>query len=270
MRTILTSALILIGIAAAMYLALCAFLYLQQDRMLFYPRANDRSLLERWKPHRVAIPSGEHVLEGFWTENGVNESARVIIYFGGNAEDVLYTASTSFQLDARRMLVVNYRGYGGSPGQPNQAGLYEDALAIYDYIVANGTDSRDIVVMGRSLGSGLATMLAAEREVQRAILITPYDSLAEVAARHYPIFPVRLLLKHPFDSAAFAKRAKAPALLLAAEGDTIIPPHHAQRLHDLWRGPSQLHILNGVGHNDIERHPEYYALINAFLAEGDQ
>ncbi len=268
MRPLLTSALILIGIATAMYLALCAFLYLQQDRILFVPRANDRSLLERWKPHRVEIPSGEHVLEGFWTENGANESARVIIYFGGNAEDVLYTASTAFQLDTRRMLIVNYRGYGGTPGQPSQGALYEDALAIYDYVVASGTNPQDIVVMGRSLGSGLAAMLAAEREMQRAILITPYDSLVEVAARHYPIFPVRFLLKHPFDSTTFAKRASAPALLLAAERDTIIPPHHAQRLHDVWKAPSQLHILSGVGHNDIERHPEYYALINAFLAEG--
>ena len=64
------------------------------------------------------------------------------------------------------------------------------------------------------------------------------------------------------------RRWAVPALLLAAERDTIIPPHHAQRLHDHWKAPSQLHILSGVGHNDIERHPEYYALINAFLAEG--
>jgi pimeloyl-ACP methyl ester carboxylesterase len=102
--------------------------------------------------------------------------------------------------------------------------------------------------------------------VRGAILITPYDSLVEVAAHHYPLFPVRWLMKHPFDSAPFAVRAKIPALMLAAEHDTIIPPAHAQRLHDLWEGPRQLHILGGVGHNDIERHPEYYTLINAFLA----
>lgn len=269
MRTILTSLLVLIGIAIAMYLALSVFLYLQQDRILFYPRANDRSLAARWAPFRVEISSGEHVLEGFWTENEASTSSLVVLYFGGNAEDVLYTASTTFDLAVNRMLVVNYRGYGGTPGTPSQEALYEDALAIYDYVVASGTNPNDIVVMGRSLGSGLATMLAAEREVHSAILITPYESLVEVAARHYPLFPVRLLLKHPFDSTAFAERAHVPALLLAAENDTIIPPVHGQRLHDLWAGPRQLHILRGVGHNDIERHPEYYALINAFLAESE-
>jgi pimeloyl-ACP methyl ester carboxylesterase len=267
MRALLTSFLILVGIAAAMYAAMCLFLYLQQDRVLFYPRTNDRSLLERWAPYRIEIPSGEHALEGFWTENGASKSSRILVYFGGNAEDVLYTASTSFDLAVKRMLVVNYRGYGGTPGTPSQEALYEDALAIYEYVVASGTDPNDIVVMGRSLGSGLATMLASERKVRSAILITPYDSLAEVAAHHYPIFPVRLLMKHPFDSAPFAQRATVPALMLAAEHDTIIPPTHAQRLHDLWAGPRQLHILNGVGHNDIERSSEYYALINAFLAE---
>ena len=265
MRALLTSFLVIVGIAGAIYIALCLSLYLQQDRVLFHPTANDRSLAARWAPYRVEIPSGTHVLEGFWSENGASTSARVVIYFGGNAEDVLYTASTAFELAIKRMLVVNYRGYGGTPGTPSQTALYEDALAIYDYVVAGGTNPKNIVVMGRSLGSGLATMLAAEREVHGAILITPYDSLVEVAAHHYPIFPVRLLMKHPFDSAAYARRATVPALMLAAEDDTIIPPAHAQRLHDLWAGPRQLHILRGVGHNDIERHPEYYPLINAFL-----
>lgn len=263
----LISLLIIVGIAAAMYAGMCALLYLHQDDVLFYPRANDRSLAARWAPYRVEIPSGEHVLEGFWTENGASTSTRTVIYFGGNAEDVLYTASTAFELSIRRMLVVNYRGYGGSTGTPSQKALYADALAIYDYVIANGTPPQDIVVMGRSLGSGLATMLAAKREVHSAILITPYDSLAEVAARHYPIFPVRLLLKHPFDSRPFAQQADIPALMLAAEHDGIIPPVHAQRLHDLWAGPRQLHLLNGVGHNDIERHPDYHTLINAFLAD---
>ncbi len=262
----LTTLLTLVGIAVGFYLVLCAFLYLQQERVLFYPRPNDPTLVEHWAPHRVEIVSSTHTLEGWWAQNRSSASNRVVIYFGGNAEDVLYTASTVERLDVQRMLVVNYRGYGGSPGTPSQEALYDDALAIYDYVVASGVAPDEIVVMGRSLGSGLAAMLAAERKVRGTILITPYDSLAEVAAHHYPIFPVRLLLKHPFDSVPFATRTSAPALLLAAEQDTIIPPTHAQRLHDAWGAPKELQILSGVGHNEIEAHPAYYAHINAFLA----
>jgi pimeloyl-ACP methyl ester carboxylesterase len=121
-------------------------------------------------------------------------------------------------------------------------------------------------VMGRSLGSGVAAMLAGARPVRGAILITPFDTLGAVAARHYSFMPVRLLLRHPFPSVDWARQAKAPALILAAEHDHIIPPMHAQRLHEAWAGDKQIHVLEGVGHNDIESNPEYYRLINAFLS----
>lgn len=267
MRPMLTTLLVLIGVALGFYVLMCAFLYFEQDRVLFHPLPNDRALVERWAPHRVEIPSGNHALEGWWANNSASTSNLVAIYFGGNAEDVLFTASTVERFDVSRMLVVNYRGYGRSPGTPSQDALYEDALAIYDYVIASGVAPSNIVVMGRSLGSGLASMLAAEREVRAAILITPYDSLTEVAAHHYPFFPVRLLLKHPFDSTRFAQKTKTPVLIVAAEHDAVIPPMHARRLHDVWAGPKQLHILNGADHNDVEAHPAYDAYINAFLAE---
>jgi uncharacterized protein len=121
-------------------------------------------------------------------------------------------------------------------------------------------------VMGRSLGSGVASMLAGARKVGAAILITPYDSLAAVAAGHYPFLPVRLLLRHPFPSTDWARRTHAPALLLAAEHDNVVPATHAQKLFQVWAGPKQIHVLAQTGHNDIEMHPDYYRLINEFLA----
>jgi pimeloyl-ACP methyl ester carboxylesterase len=268
MRSMLTNLLVLGGIAVALYVALCLFLYLQQERILFYPGPNDSALLRQWAPRRLEIASGEHRLEGWWAENPDSSSPCVAIYFGGNAEDVLYTASTAHLIDARRMLFVNYRGYGRTHGKPSQRALYQDAIAIYDHVLASGAaKGSDIIVMGRSLGSSLAAMLAAKREVRGAILITPFDSINAVAAGHYPLFPVRLLLKHPFDSVPFAKQATAPALFIAAEHDTIIPPIHARRLHDIWSGPKRFHLLTDVGHNDLERHPDYYPLINTFLAQ---
>ncbi|MGH8186957.1 MAG: alpha/beta hydrolase, partial [Steroidobacteraceae bacterium] len=257
----LTSILVFSSLALAIFLAMCALLYFGQESFIFYPRPNDAVLIEQWRPHRVEITSGGTTLEGWWVENPEATTSAVIIYFGGNAEDVLYTAATARQLDARAVLVVNYRGYGGTRGKPSQAALFEDALAIHAHVLAKGVPARDIVVMGRSLGSGVAAMLASERPVGAAILITPYDSLAAVAAHHYSFFPVRLLLKHPFPSADFAKRTKVPALILAAEHDNVVPAVHAQRLHEAWSG-SETHVLEGMGHNDIEMHPRYYELIN--------
>jgi uncharacterized protein len=266
MRAMLNSLLILLGIAGVFYAALCLLLYLQQDRVLFYPGPNDSALLAHWKSQSVDIRTRDSRLEGWWADNPASTTPFVILYFGGNAEDVLYTASMAARLDARRMLVVNYRGYGQTQGQPSQTALYEDGLAIYDYVVNEvGAKPEHIVVMGRSLGSGVASMLAAKRSVRAAILITPFDSISAVAASHYPIFPVKFLLRHPFDSASFARQTNAPALIIAAAEDRVIPAKHAQALADVWAGEQHLHVLPGVGHNDLELHPDYFRLINEFL-----
>jgi pimeloyl-ACP methyl ester carboxylesterase len=244
------------------YLALCVLLFVTQESAIFYPGPNDARLVQQHAKGRVEIGS----LEGWWVENPAATNELVILYFGGNAEDVLYTAGTLPQLGARRMLVVNYRGYGGSKGKPGQKALYEDGLAIYDYALSAGVRPDQLIVMGRSLGSGVASMIAGSREVRAAILVTPFDTLASVAAGHYPIFPVRLLMRHPFPSVDFARKARAPALILAAAGDDIVPAKHAQRLSDAWAGKTQLHVLPDTGHNDIETHEAFYRLIREFLA----
>ena len=215
---------------------------------------------------RFEIETADAKLEGWWIENAQATTPAVILYFGGNAEDVLYTASTASNIDARAVVVVNYRGYGGSTGEPGQKALYDDGLAIYDYAIKSGVRAEHIVVMGRSLGSGVASMLAGARPVRAAILITPFDSLAAVAAGHYPWLPVRLLLRHPFPSSDWARRTRAPALFLAADNDNVVPAAHAQKLFQVWAGPKQIHVLPQTGHNDIETHADYYRLINEFLA----
>ena len=259
---VLTIALVVIGFAA-----LCLLLYLKQDGFLFVPQRTDAALAEQWRTQRVEIMVGEHLIEGWWAENPAATSPAVVLYFGGNSEDVLFTAATAPKIGARKLLVTNYRGYGKSAGRPGQAALFTDALAVYDYAVKQPcVAAADIVVMGRSLGSGVATWVAANRPVKAAILITPYDSILSVASRHYSVFPVRMLLRHPFPSQELAAKVTAPALMIAAEFDTVIPPVHTQRLAAAWAGPAEVRLLAGMAHNNVEQHPDYYPLINAFLA----
>lgn len=266
MRAVLNSILILLGIASTFYLGLCFLLFLQQDSVLFYPRPNDSALLAQREADRIEIPGASVPLEGWWSENPTSATPFVMLYFGGNAEDVLYTAGMARRFEVRRMLVVNYRGYGRTQGTPSEAALFEDALHVYDYLTEHaGVEAEHLIVMGRSLGSGVATMLAANRAVRAAVLVTPFDSMAAVAAAHYPIFPVKLLLRHRFDSAGFAARINVPALILGAQNDRVIPPIHAQRLAQAWSGEAKLAVLQGVGHNDLEQHPDYFSSINQFL-----
>ena len=265
MRTVMTALLTLLIVGAGGYALICALLYFGQESAIFFPRPNDRQLWQQYSTQRIEIATNGAQLEGWWIENAHARTPAVVLYFGGNGEDVLYTASTASEIDARAVVVVNYRGYGGSTGEPGQQALYDDGLAIYDYAIRRGVQPEHIVVMGRSLGSGVASMLAGARPVRAAVLITPFDSLASVAAGHYPFLPVRLLLRHPFPSADWARRSQARVLILAADRDTVVPAAHAQKLFDSWAGEKQIHVLPGTGHNDIQEHPDYYRLINQFL-----
>jgi pimeloyl-ACP methyl ester carboxylesterase len=268
MRAMLANVLGILGLAAGVFVVLCAMIYWGQAKLIFYPRPNDPLLVLRHQPNRVQIRGPEGALEGWWTDNPKATTDLTVLYFGGNAEDVLYTALTAPLIDARRMLVVNYRGYGRSVGRPSQEALYEDALAIHRHLTTTGgVRPEQLIVMGRSLGSGVAAMLASEANVAGAVLITPYDSLAAVGAYHYPYLPVRFLLRHKFPSAEWARKTSAPALLLAAERDRVVPPVHARSLLEAWAGPKALHTLEDVGHNDVEQHADYYRLINEFLRE---
>jgi len=266
MRNMLATMLTFVAIALGAVLLAGLFIYVRQERMLFFPRPNDPALREQWRWKRVEIPSGEHVLEGWWADAGAPESNLTLVYFGGNAEDVLFTARNAGRHAARRMLVVNYRGYGGSPGKPSQKALFEDALAIHAYLLGpGGAEPQDLVAIGRSLGSGVATMLAAERELRAVVLVTPFDSIKAVAARHYPSMLVEWLLRHPFPSVEMAPRARVPALFLIADNDEVIAPHHAHALARAWAGEKHIRTFANAGHNDIDLHPDYYATLNAFL-----
>jgi uncharacterized protein len=266
MRTGLNTLLTVLIIGACGYALICALLFFGQERSIFFPQPNDPQLRQQYSQQRIEIATSGARLEGWWIDNPHATTPAVVLYFGGNAEDVLYTASEARKLDARAVLVVNYRGYGGSTGKPAQQSLYDDGLAVYDYAIERGVPPEHIVVMGRSLGSSVASMLAGARAVRAAVLITPFDSLAAVAAGHYPFVPVRLLLRHPFPSTDWARRTRARVLMLAADQDTIVPASHAQALFETWAGEKQIQVLPGTGHNDIAGHPDYYARINAFLA----
>lgn len=235
--------------------------------MVFHPVPNDSALRQRFESNRFELASDGQTIEGWRIENTGARNDLAVLYFGGNAEDVLYTARSAAKLDAREVLFANYRGYGRSTGKANQRALYDDGLALYQYALGKGIRPERIVVMGRSLGSGVATMLAGAREVRGAVLITPYDSISAVAKDHFPRLAVSLLVGNSFlPSVEWARKARAPALLLAGEIDQVIPPQHARELSEAWAGKSELHVLPYVGHNDISQSPDYYPLINRFLA----
>jgi hypothetical protein len=243
--------------AGAIYALICVLLYVAQDRLLYLPTPE------------VAYPGARALSVGrggvnlkVWELHGAARPA--IIYFGGNAEDVgANIADFDAAFPARAVYLVNYRGYGGSTGRPSEAALTADAEAVYDSLRARHDP---ISVVGRSLGSGVAVALAARRPLERLILITPFDSIAAVAADHFPWLPVRTLLRDRYDSLQRIGDVHSPTLVVVAEHDEVVYRARSDALIAAI-APSLRHtvMLAGATHNDVSLHPHYLRSLSAFL-----
>ena len=248
-------ATLILVVAVAFPLAL----WFLQERLIFFPQplseAQRASIKQRFPAAReVFLASGAHA----WHVPG----DPLVIYFGGNAEEVSWMLSQD--IPKAGWLLVNYPGYGASPGAPSEETISADARQWYDYARNELKPSR-IFAFGRSLGSGPAVLLASERKLSGVVLVTPFDSLVEVAKRHYPFLPVKLMLRHQFDSIGRAPKVDAPLLCLAAARDEIIPSSHARKLFDAWGGEKRWVELEEAGHNTTDAHPLFWDHVRRFL-----
>nr|WP_246294899.1 alpha/beta fold hydrolase [Schlegelella koreensis] len=232
----------------ALYVALCALLFLVQRSLIYYPqpgRAGGAQTIALAAPD-AALNVGVRPHPGH----------RAVLYFGGNAEDVggsLPTLAAAFP--DRALFLMHYRGYGGSSGAPSERALVDDAVRLFDHAFA---EHPDVTVVGRSLGSGVAAQLAARRPVARVVLVTPYDSVEALAAAQFPFVPVRWLLRDRFDSASVAPRIAVPTTLVIAEHDEVIPRANSERLRERFApGVASWRVLPRTGHNSISESPEY-------------
>lgn len=253
MRTVLYAGLL----AAAAYALVCVLLYLAQDRLLYLPTPG----LPHPGVHALLLGRGAATLK-IWELHGAAQPA--LIYFGGNAEDV---GANIPDFDAafpeRAVYLVNYRGYGGSTGRPSEAALTADAEAIYDSLRAHHDP---IAVIGRSLGSGVAVALAARRPVERLALVTPFDSIANVAADHFRWLPVRSLVRERYDSARRIGEVRSPILVLVAERDEVVFRARSDALIAAIPPPLRHTLLvPGATHNDVSFYPVYLQSLREFL-----
>jgi hypothetical protein len=154
---------------------------------------------------------------------------------------------------------MHYRGYGRSTGKPTEVALHADAIALFDQMAREHTE---ITVIGRSLGSGVAIRLAAERPVARLVLVAPYDSVAAVAAQQFALFPVRWLILDRFDSASLAPAIRAPTTVIVAERDEVIRRERSDALVARFApGVAQVIVIPGAGHNTLDGRPDYEAAL---------
>ncbi|CAN5400632.1 alpha/beta hydrolase [soil metagenome] len=246
-----TAALIVLVLG---YAGVCAFMYAYQRSLQYFPQP--ARLQDSAKIMRMLTTDGHTVVS-----TRPHDGPKAVIYLGGNGEDVTESiADLDRTFPDSALYLLQYRGYGASDGKPSQDVLFADALELFDKV---SMDHGSVTLIGRSLGSGVATYVASRRPVARLVLVTPYDSIQTIAAKRYPWLPVSLLLKDKFESFKYAPEVKAPTLVIAAEGDATIPLSSTERLLGFFRpGIASYRLLRGVGHNTVQQDADYFPLLS--------
>jgi uncharacterized protein len=258
---IVRNAGLLLAIVVVMYAGACFVLFTMQRSMIYYPRPSAAESAENTL--KLVVPGAElHI------SVRAHIGPKALIYFGGNAEDVsLSLPAFSSAFSDRALFLLHYRGYGGSTGKPSEEAIQSDAVALFDRV---RSEYSDIAIVGRSLGSGVAVRLASHRPTSALVLVTPYDSIQELAARQFPYFPVRWLLTDKFEAWRYAPAIHAPTLLLAAANDQVIPRSSTEKLFGAFsQGVASLRIIPNVGHNTISDSARYLEDIGAALVSSD-
>ncbi|MEO8670624.1 MAG: alpha/beta hydrolase [Tahibacter sp.] len=235
--------------AVLLYVGLCIALFCYQRSLIYFPQARAFATPETTQHLRVADADLELSVRP-------RAGARALIYFGGNGEDVSASlAGFSAAFPEHSLYLMHYRGFAGSSGSPTEAALHADALALFDLVYATHAD---VVVIGRSLGSGVAVHLASERPASRLVLVTPYNSLLELAEQQVSYVPVRWLLQDRFESWRYAPRVSAATDILVAGNDEVIPAESSRLLFSRFRdGIASYSVINDVGHNSIASSSDY-------------
>jgi hypothetical protein len=238
---------------ALLYAGICVAMLAFQRSLIYFPQTS--AVQAGITPMTLQTPGGSAIV---CTRPRPGPDA--VLYFGGNAEDVsLNMQGMAAAFPDHAIYLFNYPGYGGSPGRPSERAIIAYALALFDRVHA---DHPNVIVIGRSLGSGAAVRLASERPVFRLVLVTPFDSLANVAAAHYRYFPVRWIIRDKFDSWRYAPQVAARTRILVAADDEVIPRASTERLLARFKpGIVSYNVIPGVGHNTISESPEYWSLL---------
>jgi uncharacterized protein len=253
--------------ALFLYLSALAGLALFQRSLLYIPGtaivSPAQAGLADAQSLRLSSKDGQELIAWFTPPK---DGRPLILYFHGNS-GILADRHERFRLltgSGYGLLALSYRGFGGSTGEPSEEGLLLDAEAAYAEAARRGFAGRRLVIMGESLGTGVATLMASRHEAAALVLDAPYLSALDVAESRYPIFPISIVMKDQFRSDLAIGSIHMPVLIMHGEADTIIPIDSARRLFQLAHEPKQF-IDAPEGKHLVLLQPGVFPRVLAFI-----
>ncbi|MGV0740873.1 alpha/beta hydrolase [Mycolicibacterium sp. XJ870] len=243
LAVVVTVVLVTTGLLAALWSA--------QRRLIYFPSPGPVPPAATVLPggRDVELTTDDGIRLGAWYFPGPSRST--VLVFNGNGGDRTLRAPLAAALNQMGMsvLLFDYRGYGGNPGRPSEEGLAADARAAQGWL-ADQPDVERISYFGESLGAAVALGLAVEKPPAALVLRSPFTSLADVGAVHYPWLPVRRLLLDRYPSLERIGSVHVPVLVIAGDRDDIVPEQLSRRLYDAANDPKRYVAVPGANHND--------------------
>jgi len=248
----------IVWVLVVVIVVVLAVIWVFQRRLIYFPLGAAVPPAASILPAAVEVNfdtvDGLRLRGWFVPSSGVNRGT--VLVFNGNAGDRSFRAPLAAALaqGGLSVLLFDYRGYGGNPGDPSEHGLASDARAARSYLDSRrDVDPDTIVYFGESLGAAVAVTLALEKAPAGLILRSPFTSLGDMGRVHYPFLPTGPLLRDHYDSLSRIGQVASPVLIIAGERDQIIPPEQSRRLYSAIRRPdAQLVVIPGADHNDFE------------------
>ncbi len=259
---------LLLGVGIIAYLGLCIGLFFFQEKVLFMPWPMEHgyhlNFKQPFEERTYTMDDGANIHAVFFT----NKGEKLLYYLHGNGGHMT-RAVTMSDLDVYLqkgydVLYIDYRTYGKSTGELSEKALLTDADNIYKQAIKEYEES-NVVVYGKSMGSGFAAYVASKNKPGKLVLETPYYSMKYLAEARFPILPADLVLRYPLRSDKYLEKFNNPILMFHGTNDRVIPYENAEKLASELKAPHQLITIKGGSHNFLNRTKEFQEALSNFL-----
>ena len=225
------------------YILLLIAAFFFQRNLLYHPSGDSYSKGMAWEEpieiEKVKIKTDADIQLLAWFYNENIKKFKTILLLHGNAgslESRIYKLNHFKDLNVN-FLIIAWRGFNGNEGKPSETGLYRDAKSAIKWLNLKGVTEENIILYGESLGTGVAVEVAQNKNYAGVILESPYTSMVNMGKKHYPLFPVRFLLKDKFESYKKIKKVSVPILVIHGKIDTIVPFAMGKKMYELANEP---------------------------------
>lgn len=250
------------------YIGLHFIMYALQERFIFLETElhaeHNFNFRADFEEHFLEHENGEKINALLF--NPADTSKGTILYFHGNSRNLQRWGhmANSFLVRGYQVLMIDYRGYGKSDGEPSEANLKADGQLAYDWIKNNFPDQA-IIIYGRSLGTGVASYVAGHNPAQKLILETPFNNMTDVAKSRYPFLFLPYPLRVQFPSDEYLQKVDYPIYIFHGTADRVIPFTAAEKLKDILKPEDKFYTVENGRHNNLNNFPEVKNAFDSIL-----